>query len=563
MKKLLLLLFALFLVQGISAQVWMPIGTDLLNLESFRHQATQAIEDDLDNGIDGTDIFAVEGARIYTNLSNLVSGGERQGDNMYSDQTVLIGATSPIFYKGLKVTAFYGNTNQANTMEDILDSTYLQDTDIDEEWDYKTSSYNSEYGKEEISGNGILLNIGKTMNRGREIAFTYKRSGYTESAEMEDSAHYIAQTLTPSLVTTVLWDQFGNENGKMQSPLTTYALSYSSPFRTWDFRGDVFLATGGETYDGNEFYYFWQDQDPDDIATTFETLDTFDFVGKYSANANIIGINAQLGDLDKKTGLLWEVGGNYAMITGSGDNNYDELRHRIIQAENISPYIEVRDSLFTENLTSPISISGNAMGLNGRIEWQISENVRFGLGCMLNTFSATFEEDRTYRVEVNSQFNDNDGVTIDSDDYVIVASGGWDGTYTQETNANRIAIPAGIEVNFGKNKDWFLRLGAISTGSTMEMTEASAVDSVHLYERLVTYGNGTTDRTFDTSMADPDREYTSSSTSHDVYYTYGLGWKPSKNLSLDLLGMFDVSGVELLSTDWLRSLRLSATINIY
>jgi hypothetical protein len=97
----------------------------------------------------------------------------------------------------------------------------------------------------------------------------------------------------------------------------------------------------------------------------------------------------------------------------------------------------------------------------------------------------------------------------------------------------------------------------------MEMTEAYAVDSVHLYERVATDGTGTQVRTFDTSMADPDGEYTSSSTYQDVNYTYGLGWKPSKNLSIDLLGMFDATGVELLSTDWLKSLKLSATINVY
>jgi hypothetical protein len=563
MKKLVVLLCAFFLVQGVGAQVWIPITSDFLNLESFRHQATQTIEDDLDNGIDGTDIFAVEGARIYTNLSNLVSGGERQGDNMYSEETVLIGGTSPIFYKDLKVTAFYGNTNQTNSMEDIMDSTYFQDFDVDEEWDYRSITHNNEYLKEQASGNTILLNIGKIMSRGREVAFTYKRSGYTESAEGEDSSHYIAQTLTPSLVTTVLWDEFGNGSGKGQAPVTTYALSYSSPFRTWDFRGDVFLATGGETIEENEFNYRWQNNDPDDIATTFETLDTFDFTGKYSVNANVIGISGELSDLNKKTGLLWEFSGNYALITGGGDNNYEENYHYFRQEEWISNQVEVLDTIYTENLTAPISISGNAMGLNGRIEWQISENVRFGLGCMLNTFSMTLEEDRAYREEINSSFNDDDNLVIDADDYTIVATGGWDETYTQKISGNRIAIPAGVEVNFGKNKDWFLRLGAISVGSTMEMTEASAIDSVHLYERVVTDGTGAVTRTFDTSMTDPDGEYTSSSTYQDVNYTYGLGWKPSKNLSIDLLGMFDLSGVELLSTDWLRSLKLSATINVY
>jgi len=563
MKKLVVLLCALFLVQGIGAQVWMPLSNDLLNLESFRHQATQSIEDDLDNGIDGTDIFAVEGARIYTNLSNLVSGDERQGDNMYSEETVLIGGTTPIFYKGLKVTAFYGNRNQNNSMEDIMDSTYLVDTDIDEAWDYRSITHNSEYLKETTSGNSILLNIGKTMSRGREIAFTYQRTGSTQSVEEEDSAHYIAQNLTPSLVTTELWNEFGNESGKIQAPVTTYALSYSSPFRNWDFRGDIFLATGGEKMEESGDYYYWENLDPGNDATTFEDLVTSDAVGESSFSANAIGINGRLSDLDKNIGLLWEVGGNYALITGSGDENYTEEYNYFGQREIVANRIQTLDTNYIETITGPISVSGNLMGLNGRIEWQISENVRFGIGGMYNTFSVTLEEDRASRVEVNSEFDDDDGVGLDADDYVIVATGGQDETYTLKMSGNRIAIPAGIEVNFGKNKDWFLRLGAISIGSRTEMTDASESDSVYLYERVVTYGDGTTVRTFDNSMVDPDKEYTSSSTYQDVNYTYGLGWKPSKNLSIDLLGMFDLGGVELLSTDWLRSLKLSATINIY
>jgi len=563
MKKLVVLLCALFLVQGIGAQVWMPLSNDLLNLESFRHQATQSIEDDLDNGIDGTDIFAVEGARIYTNLSNLVSGDERQGDNMYSEETVLIGGTTPIFYKGLKVTAFYGNRNQNNSMEDIMDSTYLVDTDIDEAWDYRSITHNSEYLKETTSGNSILLNIGKTMSRGREIAFTYQRTGSTQSVEEEDSAHYIAQNLTPSLVTTELWNEFGNESGKIQAPVTTYALSYSSPFRNWDFRGDIFLATGGEKMEESGDYYYWENLDPGNDATTFEDLVTSDAVGESSFSANAIGINGRLSDLDKNIGLLWEVGGNYALITGSGDENYTEEYNYFGQREIVANQIQTLDTNYIETITGPISVSGNLMGLNGRIEWQISENVRFGIGGMLNTYSITLEEDRASRVEVNSEFDDDDGVGLDADDYVIVATGGQDETNTLKMSGNRIAIPAGIEVNFGKNKDWFLRLGAISIGSRTEMTDASESDSVYLYERVVTYGDGTTVRTFDNSMVDPDKEYTSSSTYQDVNYTYGLGWKPSKNLSIDLLGMFDLGGVELLSTDWLRSLKLSATINIY
>ena len=43
-------------------------------------------------------------------------------------------------------------------------------------------------------------------------------------------------------------------------------------------------------------------------------------------------------------------------------------------------------------------------------------------------------------------------------------------------------------------------------------------------------------------------------------FSYGLGYKASKNLQIDLLSMFEDTGSELWSTDFLRSLRLSFTL---
>jgi len=562
MKKLTLVVCALFIAQGLSAQVWVPMTNDLLNLESFRHQATTVIEDDLDNGIDGTDIFYVDGARIYTNLSNLATGMEQQANNSNSANTVLLGATSPV-YKGWKVTAFYGNANlESTTFDGMIGETSFVGLPSNPEFSTRDFLLMDSTASAELSQNTVLLNIGKVMGRGTEVAFTYKRERSSSKGEFEDSMYYIDETLDPPNITELY---YGAENGSYDNstPVTTYALSYSKPYRGWKLRGDVFLSSTTEQNSEEISGFYFEDLLPGSPNTTFTTRDTTTMMDQYDYSGNIAGIGLRLSD-ENQYGLLWEIGGNFGMIFGSGDANEDNNYHLITQSEMVADQIGVLDSLYSSDWTAALSVSGNAMGLNGRMEWQIAENVRFGLGCMFNSFSATIEEDRTYRLDITSSYDDDDGTASDADDYDLTVNGyDIDETYTQGISANRIAVPAGIEVNFGKNKDWFLRLGALAVGSKTEYTDETVTDSISVYERVIEYGNGAEVESYGTNVTYEDGKVTSGGTSQAVYYTYGLGWKPSKNLSLDLIGMFDASGVELLSTDWLRSLKLSATINIY
>ena len=561
MKKLVLLLCALFLIQGVSAQVWIPMSTDLLNLESFRHQATYSIEDDLDNAIDGTDIFNVEGARIYTNLSNLVSGGERQADNLYSNNTVAIGATSPI-YKGWKVSAFYANANQNGAFDGLIDENNFTGPASNPEFSSSEFLHLDSTAQGETSENTILLNIGKIMGKGTEIAFTYKSVQHAEKGEYQDSMYSIEETLDPPSIDALT---YGAETGNYEysMPATTYAISYSKPYKNWKLRGDIFLMSVSENENQESSAFSFQDLLPGSPNTTYTSRDSFNLMEQYDYSGNIAGIGLRLSD-ENKYGVLWEVGGNFATIFGSGDANEDYKYHLITQSEFVDDEISVFDTLYISDWTAPLSVSGNTMGINGRIEWQIAENVRFGFGCMLNSFSASLEEDISYRLDIASSFDDDDGEASDADDYDLTVNGyDLDETYTQTVSGNRIAIPAGIEVNFGKNKDWFLRIGALSIGSKSEIKEEMVTDTISVYERTIEYGNGAEVESYGTNVNYEDGVITTSTTSQDVYYSYGLGWKPSPNLSLDLLGMFDATGVELFSTDWIRSLKLSATINIY
>lgn len=557
MKKLMLVLCALFLVQGIRAQVWLPISVDFLNLESFRHQATQSIEDDLDKGIDGTDIFDVEGARIYTNLSNLATGYELQGNNSYSANTVVIGATSPI-YRGWKVTAFYGNTNNNEIFmgENMITSEW--DSDADDVLDRLTSQYiDSSFGYYSPA-NTMLINIGKKLDKGTEVAFTYKHSSGEYRNEYEDSSYATITNLNNNDI-LALEQRFGNENYTNAASANLYSLSYSKPYRNWDLRGDVFLMMGSEKMNGEGFDYFFMNRDPANLLTTETDLDSALTTDKDEYNANLIGVALELSD-ENAYGVYWEVSGNYGMIFGSGD--YQEIYHeRTVENFMIGTDVAEINDLAIYNETAPISVSGNAMGIKGRMEWQISENVIFGLGLMANSFSINLEYDLDESTLDVSEYNDGDGVG-EATDYVATNVTGATRLYTVKSNSNSIVIPAGVEVNFGKNKDWFIRLGALSTGSKTEETYITEFTSVQRDTTRIERGDGSSSTSVTGNINYTDSENTSSTTFQNVNYVYGIGWKPSKNLSLDFVGMFDLPGAELLSTDWLRSLKLSATINV-
>ncbi len=575
MKKSILLPLVLLLVVGVNAEVYLPVIApyQTLSLESFRHIATASIEDDLDNGIDGTDIFNVEGARIYTNLSNLASSTETQADNSNSENTVVIGAVSNI-YKGWKAAIFYGNANYHGALTGSATEVELENRDLDSPFDWR-SELNSDTSANSINNdNCILVNLGRVMGEETELAFTYKRTVSKEIRDYTISRDYTETDLNvPSVVTD--WEENGDGDSESSVPISLYSLSYAKPFKDWKLRGDVYLYMGGTNNNMNQMYRFFQDNSPANLTETDDYLDSNLVDNKNDISGNLAGVSLRLSD-ENEFGL-WEVGGNVGMVFGSGD--YRELtRSHSIEQDQIGSYIEVTNSAANDEIVGPISVSGMNMGLNGRIEWQISPNVRWGIGLIANSFSATLEYDldelRTSRIV----YNDGDP-TPEPTDYITTGIGGASYVRTVKLNTNSIVIPTGVEVSIGKKKDWFIRLGALANGSKSEMTYSIDVDEASIQPDSVTtvYGSGPNPPPIvDTDVDYTDSEVTNGSTWQNVDFVYGLGWKPSPNLSLDLVGMFDApfggpaiisaasdGSVELLSTGWFKSLRLSATINIY
>lgn len=562
MKKLFVVLSIFLFVSSIFAQA--------LNLESFRHQATYIIRDDLDNAIDGTDLLGVDGGRLFTNLSNLSSGTEElMGYD--SDNTFVIGCITPELF-GYRTAFLWGTYRDVdpdwlgldldgNGSDDFWGYGFLTgewtrrwDANNDGSLDFEDYRFLQEAGEEGELESDILLNIAKDMGD-NGFAFTYQRTAYEGTYDASDSTYEQRRDLSTGTLQSY-WREAGHMDSVYTRPSNNFNVAYTTPFMDWRLRGDVYFNMSNVEDNGTKTHHYFKNFAPFTDTTTYTELENgkYESTDKYSVNEMGVGVRLENEDSE----LLWKVGGHFGMAFGGGDyvlGGYEYLRYDTTGTDNIVVYSEE----YNGQVTAPVSVSGMDMGVSGRMKWQLADNVCFGLGGVFNSYRFTREYDLDSSYIYREVYDDGDVDPNDPDDYVLTESGGISAIRTYETVINSFAVPAGIEVNIGKNKDWFIRFGALAVKEIINDKEIFDVGEVQREISTIIYGDG------DTTITYSDVEY--QSTKENDYYeyssvsfAYGLGWKPAENLSIDLIGMFDASGTELLSTDWFQSLKLSATV---
>ncbi|MCK4526699.1 hypothetical protein KAW18_04955 [candidate division WOR-3 bacterium] len=562
MKKLFVVLSIFLFVSSIFAQA--------LNLESFRHQATYIIRDDLDNAIDGTDLLGVDGGRLFTNLSNLSSGTEElMGYD--SDNTFVIGCITPELF-GYRTAFLWGTYRDVdpdwlgldldgNGVDDFWGNGFLTgewtrrwDANNDGSLDFEDYRFLQEAGEEGELESDILLNIAKDMGD-NGFAFTYQRTAYEGTYDWSDTTYEQSRDLSTQDL-EYYWREADHENGVYTMPSNNFNVAYTTPFMDWRLRGDVYFNMANVEDSWTETGHYFENNAPAStvITDTYLGNNSEEWTDKYSVNEMGVGVRLENEDSE----LLWKVGGHFGMAFGSGDyiGNEKYLHDwRYMNAGNVAIYTEE----FNGQVAGPASVSGMDMGVSGRMKWQLADNVCFGLGGVFNSYRFTREYDLDSSYVYREVYDDGDADPNDPDDYVYTENGGISAIRTNELVVNSFEVPAGIEVNIGKNKDWFIRFGALAVKEIVNGKEIFEVGEV---ERLIATeitGAG------DTTITYSDVEYQSTKENDYVEnssasFAYGLGWKPAENLSIDLIGMFDASGTELLSTDWFQSLKLSATV---
>lgn len=106
---------------------------------------------------------------------------------------------------------------------------------------------------------------------------------------------------------------------------------------------------------------------------------------------------------------------------------------------------------------------------------------------------------------------------------------------------------------------WSLRFGTIFNYYNQKIIDKKKITKSEPYTTVTNRGDGSS------STYKDDNEYASTkeetkTTSSNTVFSYGLGYNPTENLQIDLLGFFGNKINGLLDSDFYRSLRLSFSL---
>ena len=120
---------------------------------------------------------------------------------------------------------------------------------------------------------------------------------------------------------------------------------------------------------------------------------------------------------------------------------------------------------------------------------------------------------------------------------------------TYEREVYNFTASTGVEYRFTKSKNWYMRFGAIySHIQTTTNDKIQVIDQPKPYTQEYFNGNGNYSAQNSNNTYQSETKH-STETISQTLFTYGLGYKPNDNLSFDLVGLFDGSGLNANSTN--------------
>jgi hypothetical protein len=198
---------------------------------------------------------------------------------------------------------------------------------------------------------------------------------------------------------------------------------------------------------------------------------------------------------------------------------------------------------------------GNTMTITAGTKhlWNINSRLNFGIGAMFSTSKSTDSVTTQDVVTMIEVYDDNDGVTVDPDDYVQTT---WsDETWMLKTTSSSkgFRFPVGIEF-FVVNPKLCIRLGGTYSLTYADHTTVNQMIAYEPERTRIEYGDGSVIE----SLIDPGTSDAATETWNEVIsttnYVFGLGWHPVDNLQIDLMGFTKLTDM----TEW----RLSAVLRL-
>lgn len=604
--RVVLVMILVFLGTG-TAQIY---PTDMFRPPiSFRSQALGGtIFDDLDLVYDPIELRFVDGVRIYTNLSNLTSNQERVLNNV-SDNEFLFGASWKnrllidlwtsflVRYQKSRSSNPVAINSDLSGFDDLfgegnLSNVYnaLLDTDGDGLYDVRNTIAQEKTNIDEdrmrmfILNNSLLLSDltvglqiihGKDESEGTRGPVPFGRNPGLFGANPGDpsfSLNYDHFLVQQNFFRDFHQREFGDFMGGSEHAFTHLYLALMKPFDFFtdslEMRLDLGYMKDKEAFEWNNDYggtIQEFDQDIQGFLDKYSENETYLMQRETDGNGFLVGLSAkkvfQKG-AERKNDGFWRVG--IGMNRGSFDYK-DGSENRFASRDEFFDGLDTLSTDITEMIDERWIISDEGDGTvsqyfaSGLVNLPMGDRVSVGMGVRVGVGS--MDRDTKYSEDFRS-VEDLEIVddTLTFGDFQRTSTEAQQADRTYEFNYYRFMFPVGIEYKFTNNKKWSLRFGSIFTYDRSEENDRLEITDSRPFVQTTVRGDGTVEEIIDDNINESVSSHRKDAQSNTVF-VYGLGFNPTDNLQIDLLGFLgSTNGEQILDTSFFRNLRLSFTI---
>ncbi len=553
--------------------------------QSFRSIALGTIiDDDLDLVYDPIELKFVEGSRLYTNLSNLTSSNENVFDNV-TDDTYLIGfSTQNPFINNLWNSILIRFENSLTPLSVGIDSDLNGSNDIwgegtliDEYTSYLDTSGNDIYDTiRKISqergnfyeNNSLDFVLNNTydlgsMVLGARLKLSQDYSDYSEDYLM-NYTRFLIDDNYDDLMETGFEDYNNIHDNSMFDILTSILFP---DVNSYEVRGDInFLSMNHST----EFRYnekgTTNNFDPEitDYEESYVEEEDAQNLNEIKENRFVLGGSLRKTfnkATERKNDGYWKLGA--AINFGSGDYTNSE-EETLTSTETFFDGLDTLLVDYVETFTEIEKITDDGTQktfgyrISGKLNYPLDEKIYFGIGGTLYYDQLIRETDYEESIANIEDFElvDDDSTAAD---YVITETYGLSADRTYERFQTTLIFPVGIEYQFTNNGKWDARFGTIFTNVYTTNNDAKQITDSKPYVTEIAYGDGEVEIDTENNIYESTSEHSKTTTSTTDFY-YGLGFKPTDKMQIDLLGFFDVDFATL--QDFIQGLRLSFTLKL-
>ncbi len=543
------------------------------------------INDDLDLVYDPIELRFVDSLRLYTNLSNLTSYDE-EVLGTYGDHEFLLGVSrkNP-WMDNHWMSALVRFEKYKYITESSQDYITLSDYlfPYNDVYDYRqTQSYKSKYGNPHdyysfLLNNSFLftdITFGLKLEYTKDITDYYQAatsygtgtypfsnvySGYS-SFDRSYEAFYLDSNYAP-----LKWSEHGNFLTTYENPYFRAIASAMKPMWGYELRGDLIFHTIDASQKINDLYSASYEYFRPYISNySSKYSETDGYQADWKRKGSGFGIGAAIRrTFDQQPQRRND--GYYSLGVGLDFSSYDYTDQGTQPRTIYSKYFDGIGTggsdyvnSFTEDYSGKNNGDGTATNLvvNAKFNIPLVDGVYFGLGgsYMYYTEELKTKYAMSFKQVTNNSLTDN---VNNASDYIHTITYSENADRTEDVTVNRFMVPVGIEYKFTENKRWSARVGTIFAYEGYESNAKKTVTDSKAYTSKWEYGDGTSSTSIDNDYYyNTKSNYKYSSTWKE--FTYGLGYEPTENLQIDLMGFFDLSdSVQFFDMEFFKSLRFS------